>query len=566
MLSVLITLSALLPQEPPKAARSIVEIIPLQPFTTPATPITPPAWGTLLRARPDGGDQVDMLWCSNEERWFDADQALSLLHQLHRDDLDNERLRLDLREDCLHAYGPEQVVQRVTRHVRELSDLVARPIEIEISLWNATDLTDVAGVLAPADHSRLVAGRQLLWRSPRTTHSNGLTCHDRQRWTRYVRDVDTEVAQNAKIALPITDAFCEGGRVIVAPHALVSGDDLVLHVQFAFGAQRGAMRTVPCGLPNAPELDLPTLATMFGTFSGRIQNGGALALLATGHEAGGERLLLTVRATCPTPPQVGQLTDLAIFPISSLTSGALQLQCSLPSPYPLLDDEQASLAQVSDAQSTYAGLDTDALRELLFAALGGLADADGFSLHAAGGFLFVRGERAALTTVGETLRGLEQRLLRTASVRHEGTLQDAAGAQGVLHELSAPTLFGRQLFLARLLETSFVRDLRAEIAQESSTLNPQVDIAQSGTWLRMQMIESPAGTMADMMAQTAHVHALPARNVNPGGLLMPNDVASTRWQHAGKVGNGAPLDHGDGPLVTLVDKSARSTLRTTVKW
>lgn len=564
MLSVLIALSSFTPQESPKAPSAVLEIVPLQHLTALQVPIAPPPWGTLLTA---GYEEYahDLIHCSREGQWFDTDAICEMLSRLHTEDIDNDRLSIHVQEDALRVFGEAQAVQKVTRDVREVGDLLTRPIEVEVTVWQAGDLTDVAAVNTPADYGRMVANLQPLWRSVRSTHSNGVAAHDRQRWVRYVRDVDTEVAQKAKIALPVTDAFCDGGRVVVVPHSLASGDDLVLHVQFGFGVPRGSVRTVPSGLQDAPELDLPTLATTFGAFSGRIQNGGALAVLATGDESCGERLLLTVRATASTPPNDPQLNDLAAFPTSALTNAALLMRMTPPSPYPALGDQTARTMELSDEDQTYTRFEPDELLELLRTSLGELADTDDFSMDIAGGFLFVHAPRTTITIVGDLLRGLESRLLRNVQVRHFGTIDQGRGS-APLHELVAPSLLGRELIVVRLLETSFVRELQAEIAQESSTLEPQLETAQSGTWLRLRAANPSGETHVDMLAQTVHVRALRPRNVNPGGLLMPNDVSSCRCLHDGKAVNGKVIDHGDGPIVTLGDTALRTTLSTIVKW
>ncbi|MCA8965898.1 MAG: hypothetical protein KDC48_13520 [Planctomycetes bacterium] len=310
---------------------------------------------------------------------------------------------------------------------------------------------------------------------------------------------------------------------------------------------------------------LATLATTFGAFSGRIQNGGALAVLATGDESCGERLLLTVRATASTPPNDPQLNDLAAFPTSALTNAALLMRMTPPSPYPALGDQTARTMELSDEDQTYTRFEPDELLELLRTSLGELADTDDFSMDIAGGFLFVHAPRTTITIVGDLLRGLESRLLRNVQVRHFGTIDQGRGS-APLHELVAPSLLGRELIVVRLLETSFVRELQAEIAQESSTLEPQLETAQSGTWLRLRAANPSGETHVDMLAQTVHVRALRPRNVNPGGLLMPNDVSSCRCLHDGKAVNGKVIDHGDGPIVTLGDTPLRTTLSTIVKW
>jgi hypothetical protein len=73
--------------------------------------------------------------------------------------------------------------------------------------------------------------------------------------------------------------------VALEVHALTSSQDLVLLAKFARGQRRGEPRALLDGNAQHSALDVPDLDSLFGTMSGRIQSGGAIALCASGRLA-----------------------------------------------------------------------------------------------------------------------------------------------------------------------------------------------------------------------------------------------------------------------------------------
>jgi len=69
-----------------------------------------------------------------------------------------------------------------------------------------------------------------------------------------------------------------------------------------------------------------------------------------------------------------------------------------------------------------------------------------------------------------------------------------------------------------------------------------------------------------LQVQNHHAAIPQARSAVPGGVLMTPEVARTLAGHDGAVANGQAIEHGDGPAVTVDNRSYRSSLGTTVRW
>lgn len=560
MLSVLITLLSVAAPQDPKTA---LEVIPLQRLVARSHAIAPPPWGTLLRRRLL--EPPDLLQANNDEPQFASDQVLEMLRGLFQPEVDAGQLRVDGVNESAIVSGDAGLVARVREQVRNATELVARPLSIEACLWDAGAGVPETGMLEPGDYSRFAGSRTPLWRCVAETRSDRPAALDGQRWTKYVRDADVEVAQKAQAAFPVTDAFGEGGRLVVRPHALVGGDDLVVFVQFGVAAKRGALATFDTGIPGVPALGVPTLESTYGACSGRIRNGGALAIVAHGHAAGGGQVVLTIRVTGKTPPVPQAAANFSVFPCSALCSASLRGTPHPPTAYAAIGDEDSDRADVDDREPA---LPPEQLIELVRQALG--ADGDETRVDYEGGFLFVRGAERVMPKVDTLLRGLQDRLLQATTVRHVARLVPADGSPAqpaLLHELIFPTMHGRMAVLARVLETNVVRELAVEIAQGASILNPQVDTLAFGSWVGATMAGADNGCFADLFVQCTAGPTPSARATMPnGGNLSTVEIASARGLHQGVVTKAQTVPHGDGPTVTIDGQKVRTTLDTTFTW
>ena len=68
---------------------------------------------------------------------------------------------------------------------------------------------------------------EVLWTATTRTRSGVPIALGKERWTPYVRDIDSEVAQDSKIGDPKVDRLFEGIRILVEPHALAGSEDNV---------------------------------------------------------------------------------------------------------------------------------------------------------------------------------------------------------------------------------------------------------------------------------------------------------------------------------------------------
>jgi hypothetical protein len=544
----------------PRGPQSVLEVIPLQHVCGWRTSLVPPQWGSMLQFA-DADDRPDLLNVRADGRHVDIDSAAELLSNLHMAAIEANRLHIDRQNDDLFVLGDGAEVALVRDEVQALSALLLRPMQIEVALWDAGGAVPPA-VSTPEGWAQFVANREPAWRSVAETQSARSVALDRQRWTRYVRDINVEVASKLAISHPVVDAFGEGGRVVVTPHALVGGDDIVLHVQFGLSQRRGQVRTAPTGVPGHADLELPLLETTYGACSGRVTNGGALAVTLRGEASGGGQSLLTIRVTSRTPPPTATVSGLSVLPCSALTSEALSMRLSPPTPYPT--DFEAN-TQTEEIGAGFGFIEGDRLEELLRTSLG--ADAEDCQMHLSGGHLFVLATDALRARVEAVLRGLQERMLRTVTVRHRGRFAGAADDAASLHDIVLPTLLGREATVCRVLETNAIHALWVEVAQEASILDPHVEAQQSGCWLQVRVAPEGPGMHLHLLAQVSHAPLPLSRSVVPaGGNLMPSDVTSIRTYHDGPAANDQVLDHGDGPSVLLDGRPMRSTLETRVRW
>jgi hypothetical protein len=566
MLHSLLPLCLLLPQAPSaKEQKMVFEIHALQHLCGPRAALEPPIWGTMLHA-PIDDRRVDLIGVTEPNALFDTDRIHSLLRDLNGVDCEQGRLMFRFWNDSLFVFGVEDGVARVRQQLEEASAMLVRPLQVEVCAWDATDREIPSAILGPREYAQFAGTFTPLWRCVDTTTNNSAVSMSRERWTRYTYDVNAEVAQKQSISLPVTDTFGEGGRVVVRPHLLLGGDDLVLHVQFGLAQRRGVVRTVPIGMPGAADLEMPLLETAYGGCSGRIMNGGALVVGLRGSAASGGQVAITVRVTARTPPAPKPPSGLAVFPCGALLSTALLQRFDLPC-FPKRDVTDSSL-EPAPGFGCFAEAD---LLSLVQTALGQAAE--GLELDINRGLLFVRCQAPQASAIETLLTGLQERLLKTVTVRHVGRLlpiegdtpEQAQKSHPLLHEITAPTLLGRELTIARILETNVVQDLQAAIAQEAALLDPIVAELRLGTWMQARI--APQGTGLHLLLRTTSAGApIPtARSVMPGGgILMLTDMASCGTSHDGPATPGQAIEHGDGPATVIEGRSYRSVLVTMI--
>jgi hypothetical protein len=540
---------------PLQGQQHVTEVFSIQHLLDDRPAQTPPPWGTLLQ---QSDLEVDLLGCSTPRSELAVESVVAALQLLLAGPIDGGSLYLAATGQSVLAVGEAKDVARVGACIRAAGAMLARPLQVEFAVWDAADRETCPAILSPAEFAQFAGGRSPLSLSRTTTRGSAPTALRRLRWVRYVRDLHTEVAQKQAMVLPSVAEFGEGAHAAVQVFPLL-GDEFAVELQFAVGQRRGVVRTLQTGMAGAPDLELPTLETDYGACSGRIPNGGALAVTLRGNATSGGQRILTLRVAAAAP-QVTTAAGLgfAILPCGALTGSSLQRRL------PDADD----LDGIGEPAPGSGHLEVQELLAILQQGLGDGADAG--DVQIAGGLAFVRGDGPRLGRVENLLRGLQDRLVRNATVAHAAALQASEPAAGLppapLYELQAPTLFGRLLVLGHSLETNAVIGIGYAIAQEAGILDPVVEPSTSGVLLHARAAPADDGAHLQMTLAARHAPPAQARSVMPGGVLMATDRSLVSVLHDGVVANGVAAAHGDGPAVTIEGRGYRSALATTLRW
>jgi hypothetical protein len=472
------------------------------------------------------------------------------------------RVTLQVAGTSLLVGGEAAEIDKVAAAFRHVSQVMAQSLQIEVAVWDAADRETPKTVLSNDEFQQFIGNRQPLWRSVATTRPAQPTGLHQMRWSRYVRDIDVEVAQKQTMSVPITDHYGEGIAAVVRSCPLVGSRDHVLHVQFALAQRRGVLRPIATGQANSPDIELPTLETAFGAFSGRIPDGGALCATLRGHANSGGQHIVTVRVQARAVPGNADHAGFLVLPVAALTAEGLARRVHCGSNF-------ATEASEGESFPGSGCVPLESLLDLVRAGLG--AAAENVTLESIAGFLLARGSDADLRVVSTIVQGVQERVLRPITVLHTGTLRvpdtdsvRATRTAPILHELTLPSLAGRELTVVRCLETPVLSDVAVEIAQEAGILDPVVTLLQSGSFLRNRL--SPYDDAMHAQSVVIDLHAPMPRAVVPGGVLMAEEASQVRATHDGIVTNGQLVEHGDGPSVTIDGRSCRSVLTTLVRW
>jgi hypothetical protein len=537
---------------PPQGGNQVSEIFPVQHLVGEAPQQPAPPWATLLERR---DANVFLVGSWDASAAMSMETLLDVLQQLAGPATEESRLHLQQVCQSVLAVGEPQEVARVGERIRAIGAVVARPVQVEFAVWDAADRETCPPILDAAAFARFAGNRAPLAMSTTAARGGQSVSLQRLKWTRYVRDIDVEVAQKQSMTSPAVAEFGEGAHALVQVFGLL-GDEMAVHAQFAVAQRRGIVRTLQTGMVGAADLELPTLETDYGGCSGRVGNGGALAITLRGNAASGGQRILTLRVQAGPLPAATPGLGFAVLPCGALCAEGMQRLMNVP-------DE-------GDGEVSWGCgmLEEIHVLELVRAGIGG-EDVHGM-LRAESGHLLVAGDDATLQRAERTLRGLQDRIVRNASIVHTGSLQPAdAGAPagpGALHELQAPTLLGRCVVLGRFLETNAITEINCAIAQEAGVLNPEVERVASGVWLCARVGQVDARAHLQLRLRNEYTPTPQARSVMPGGVLMATERAISSFTHDGLVDNDRPTAHGDGPAITIEGRGYRSALATTVRW
>lgn len=556
VLPALLALSA--PQQPSNTA----ELLPLQHICSEEQEQRSIPWGSLLRYAPDDL-QADFVFGNEGRGVISPDTFVDTLHGFLPDAIAEERLFLQLIDRNLLAVGEAELVERVRNLIDEASGILARPVQFELAVWDAASGNGPATTLDADDYAEFAANRSPIWRSVSTANAGQALSIEHMTWSRYVRSIEIEVAQKKTMSRPATDRFGEGGSATVRAFSLANSNDFAVHMQFAVAARRGVIGTLQTGLPGAPDIELPQLDSYFGTCSGRIPNGGALAATMRGNSIGGGQVTVTLRASSTGTSR--QLSDklAAIFPIGALVSDGLAYSTDLP------DIHREHSERDFDEASIYGRIPADSLQDLISNTLSATEEDSEHELRIDGGYLFVRSSPGGIERVKQLVLSMQQRMIQNVEIQHRADLEPVADgtskpAGATLHALSIPTLLGREASVYRLRESNIVANVFIEVASEAGSLSPGMQPLQSGTWLRARAIPLGKSLHVNLDLLSAMAPVPPMRSVMPGGgVLMQAEVASARHDHDGIITPGPAILHGDGPRVTIDGRAFKSTMSTT---
>ncbi|MCB9879617.1 MAG: hypothetical protein H6835_18640 [Planctomycetes bacterium] len=558
-------LALLAPQDPPRTA---TEMVPLQPLCGQERSVVAPPWSSLLRYVPRTDRSVDLVGAGDDPHSHSPDLISDLLYGLENEAVDDGRLFLRTIGQNLMVFGEREAVRRARGWVDEATQIVARPIEVEFAAWEAAELEPPPTVLDAAGYARFVKNRAPIWHAVTTGRAGDALALDHTTWKRYVRSLEVEVAQKQDLSRPATDLYGIGGHAVVRAFSLISADEFAVYMQFAAAQERSMRLTLQTGLPGAAELELPRLESCFGACSARLQNGGALCVTLRGNANGGGQLVLTARVRSGVPPVAMSRKDLAVLPCGALTTRALTEAVTLPKPL----DHQDEQVQYDDG--AFGAVPAEELVDMAHSLLDSHPGADETDVRCDGVHMFVKGPPEAVAAVEALLHGLQEQLVQNVELQHLANLQPpnvggAAPAEtraATLHQIAVPTLLGREVAAFRMLETNVVTNVFIEIAQEASSLVPEIGVLQSGVWLRGRCTPLPNGTHLELELLSSDAAVPVPRSVQPGGgVLMEADLAMTRLRHDGAVTSGQSITHGNGPRVNIDGRAFDSTLTTTIR-
>lgn len=548
-LALMAGISAALPQSPPpdtglrtRAQDRVLRVLPIRDVLGTTRAPRPPRLGTLLRAQPSTTELLES-W-DGPRSLVSPNDFRNLVEQLLPE---AARAASDVqildRGGNLIVTGPPEVVERIVQVARSAAAALVRNVEVQAALYPLPEreLPVVAGAAELAD---ITKDLQPLWRARALTRAGNPVALANERLTPYLADVEVEVASRAQIGDPQIWTLFEGVRLVVQPHVLAGSDDVVLMCQAAVGERRSELHTLATGVDGLPTLDVPDLDVLFGAFSGRVPDGGALLVSCrSARELGGD-FLLVVSARQRRAP-VGAAEGVGYFPITALVSPSLRFEPRVV--HPDSDAGSRALGVVFEpAPSSDVGLARGDMTNLL-QDLVGAGERAGSLVDRIGGHVVVRDSPEFVRAAGAVIAELEKRSLRTIAVSVSSLREGEHGGE-VLQRLDLPTLLGRSHAMVCGRETTAVADLDVEIAQRSSISNPVVRRVFAGL-----VVSSNVYGEAESRAMHAEVAAaaMGERQRRPtegkgGGELWAPEVDHALYTYDGPLGDGV-IDLGLGP-------------------
>jgi hypothetical protein len=531
---------------PAQVQDRVTELRSLNDFRAPRRQAGLPFGGTLLPAFAEGHVRTLVAAIGDAESYvLDVPAIMARRCQA---EIAAGRLELEPHASALLVRGEKALVEGCLRQIDALQAAVTRPIEVTAMLWEGTAGSG-PGAVVGAEGLAELQRQAPSWTARARSRPGREVALGRERWTRYVRDVDVEVNKNSVANDPKVDAAMAGVRVVAAVHPLPEGDDLLLIGSFAVGENAG-MREAPASA-DGPTVDLPEWRSASGTFAARIQNGGAAVVVARAASTLAPAFTLAVSARCLGPAVSVVAPGFQVLPVSALCTPAHLRRAALGSAVRLPGDDSPSIQLQEEIENDAAQVPADALLRLIAV--------DGVTCTVEQGFLLVEAEPGRDGAVGGPVQKLCEQRLRNAELRVE--LADPAGRTALL-SMTQPAMLGREAWFFLGREQACVADLEVEIQESAAAANPVIHVAQAGIWSRVRLRPGSSGPTCDALWQVAAQSAPRERPVQgkPGGTLglITTDVAAFSWDAPMPLGRAHDL--GDGPPFLIDAKVVPSRL------
>jgi len=519
-----------------------------------------PRLGSLLGTEEPDQSAFSLLGdLESAQRLLDGDAVVELV--VRAAPVATDECTLDVAGSSLVLSGPPDKVHLVEQTVREITGAVLQYVDLHAALYRIPARRELPATATREQLAAIVDGMDLLWSAGGPCRSGTTTGFSKSRETSYVVDVDVEVAQHSQIGDPVGGAYFEGIAVNLQPHVLTGSNDLVVYGQFAIGEERQPTILRSTGIKDLPSIDVPSLNSTSGAFSGRVPNGGALLVSLQGDTTGGSNLLLAVTASS----RVHDRQDPGIYPVTAMLTNALSSSVRgtivnsghIP---------QLALNFGQDEGRRESPRDAGQLVELLRDGMGVDSEID-----AVRGYIIATGSQEIRDGVKQVIGELQDKFLHTATIDCVTALTPAgpnpsffaaatAGQSGELHHVTFPVLMGRPHVLIRGHETTTIGGINVEIAQKASVSNPVVDVIFSGLVTSVFVYRDLDGNGAEADLALIHVaepRRRPAETKDGGDLYLP-ETSLARYAHTGPFDSGRRIDLGDGPTIRIDQQSYRT--------
>ena len=433
--------------------------------------------------------------------------VVTLLEQRHRQAVDAGRLSLATTHATSKPTGDDQnrtggsVILRgrasdVAACERDLSSLAAalgRPIEVTAWRLPLPDGPLPATSWDPATLQQELQRTPPLWTARARTRSGGAVRLADERGIGILRDLDSEVAEQAKLLDPKIDVAFAGVRATFVVDALPP-EELVLRGSWLLSEPVALHEQEVCD--RSLTVDLPEHKTAWISFAGRVASGGALVVAGRGGGVGPDGFLLVLGARYLAPSAPDPAPDLLVRPVGALLAAAAPVQ--MPRSWPRPGEETPHFVRVDRD----GGLANDDLVPLLNVRPPAEVLLEGTTL-------VVHGDALACRQCDALLQQLAGEL-RAATLQTRALANDAAGlelVQPVFADRAAGAFVGR--------ERAVVKDQEVEIAAKMQAPNPVIGVAYSGLWLGATAARSGEGWhMTGVWSLGAHDEPRERRHVD----------------------------------------------------